>query len=102
MDKLKFDAVGTMSRFGVFKDFEGNLLAPTTNIEGIEVGNGMLANWIWQGCKYMREEYDKHHYGERAYYLKETITNALTIHYKLLKFADDEVQEHIDRFINGD
>lgn len=87
-----------MSQFGVLKDLEGNLLAPVTNVEGVEVGNSMLAHWIWQGCKYMKEDFDVCSDDCRANYLKSTIYNALTIYYKLLLCDDDEIQEHIDRF----
>ena len=100
MDKSKFKVVGKMSQFGVLKDMEGNLLAPVTNVEGIEVGNGMLADWILQGCKYMKDELSVCDDEGRAYYLKSTIHNALTIHYKLLLCSDEEIQEHIDNFFN--
>ena len=58
----------------------------------------MLADWIWQGCKYMKNELSVCVDEGIACYLKSSIINALTIHYKLFLCSDEEIQEHINNF----
>lgn len=89
-----------MEQFGVIRDKDGKLLNPTINIEGVEVAKATLADWIWQGCSYMKEEYNLDASSVRSQFLKSTITEALTIHNKLLECSDEEIQEHIDNYFS--
>ena len=61
-----------------------------------------LADWIWQGCKLMEEEYKANRNSARGQYLKDSILDALTIHYKLLGFANDEIDSQIKGWVRMD
>lgn len=93
---------GKIYRFGIVTDMEGNIMFPSINIEGVEVAKSTLADWIWQGCKYMEDEINSLSPDDkgRRWYLKRTITDALTIHGKLIGKSDDAISNTIEDWIN--
>ena len=98
----KKEISGKIYRFGIMTDMEGNIMFPSINIEGVEVAKSALADWIWQGCKYMSEELSSldDSCKARKGYLKDTLTDSLTIHGKLIGLSDEAISNTIEDWIN--
>jgi hypothetical protein len=98
----KKQIVGKIYRFGIVTDMEGNIMFPSINIEGVEVAKSALADWIWQGCKYMSEELSSldDSCKARKFFLKRTLTDALTIHGKLIGKSDEEITNTLEDWFN--
>ena len=83
-------------------DMEGNIKVPTINIEGELVAKSTLADWIWQGCRFMSEELTSldDSFKERKWFLKCTLADALTIHGKLIGKSDEEISNTLENWFN--
>lgn len=91
----KKEISGKIYRFGIMIDMEGNIMIPTIDIEGVLVAKATLADWIWQGIKYMKDELDNSQDKERNFFLKRCIKDAITIHDKLIGQSDDSIESTI-------
>lgn len=96
------EVLGKIYRFGIITDMEGNIMRPSINIEGVEVAKSTLADWIWQGCMYMSEELSSldDSCKARKFFLKRTLTDALTIHGKLIGKSDEEISNTLENWFN--
>lgn len=90
---------GKIFRFGIITDMEGNIKVPTIEIEGVKVAKSTLADWIWQGVIFMKEELNSSDCKERNFFLRRTIKDAVTIHGKLIGQNDDAIKSTIGNWI---
>lgn len=82
MDKV----VGTMNpKTGEIRDVNGNVVIGKVAVNGVDMNAVVLADAIWQGCKYMMQEATETGISvERRSFLIERLKIVLTYHYVLL------------------
>lgn len=97
MDKL----VGTFDPVtGEVKDMEGNVITGNIMVNGVGLNTAVLADAVWQGCKYMEQEATSNGTTQdRRNYLLDRMKTSLKYHYIIIGCSEKEAEIQANEYL---